>query len=65
MRGSIEEQVREIASNFIYPRICMQWADVVLNGNLRTKIKCLLFVVTHACTFYSLFHALAVMMMFG
>ena len=56
--------MREIASNLIYPRICMLWADVFLNGNLRMKIKCLLFFVTHACTFYSLFHALAVMTMF-
>ena len=39
LRGSIEEQVREIASNLIYPRICMQWADVFLNGNLRMKMK--------------------------
>ena len=35
--------MREIASNLIYPRIFMQWADVFLNGNLRMKIKFLLF----------------------
>ena len=56
--------MREIASNLIYPRFVLQWADVLLNGNLRMKIKILLFFVTHACTFYSLFHALAVMTMF-
>ena len=39
-------------------------ADGCVNGNLRMKIMFFVCFVTHACTFYSLFHALAVMTMF-
>ena len=55
--------MREIASNLIYPRIFTQWADVFLNGNLRMKVVFMLVGSSDPCTFYSLSHVLAVMMM--